>query len=248
MNFLTTESGEIITTEGGLGLEVTQETSNNDIEFFDFSVNLLSALLWQYNNATNLQGILTAKNQWYLENQTQFWNDWYQDVFNLGTANQFGLVVWSIILGLPIYVNSPYDSGAPTWGFGDANGDVNFDNGNFNDSNGTSELLPLETQRLALQIRYFQLVSSGTVPETNRMLKYVFSNYGSAFLRDNYDMTQTYVFEFPVTWDLQYLFNNFDILPRPAGVASNYLDATLECFGFNNFNFNFDNGSLGFGS
>ena len=80
------------------------------------------------------------------------------------------------------------------------------------------------------------------------MLKYVFANYGLAYLRDNHDMTQTYVFNFPVTADLQYLFNNFDLLPRPSGVQSNWIDATIECFGFNSFNYNFDNGLLGFGA
>ena len=58
-------------------------------------------------------------------------------------------------------------------------------------------------------------------------------------------MTQMYVFNFPVTWDLAYLFNNYDILPRPAGVSSSVLDATLVYFGFNDFNDNFDNGNFG---
>lgn len=248
VSFLTTESGQILTTEGGLPIEVTERTSNNDIQLFDFNVNLLQTILWQYNNATNLQGLLNAKNTWYLTNQTQFWNEWFQNVFNLQTADQFGLSVWAIILNLPLYVNTPYNSDAPTWGFGGSNGDVNFDNGNFNDVSGTSELLPVNTQRIALQLRYFQLTSSGTVPEINRMLKFVFANYGMAYLTDNHDMTQTYVFNFPVTWDLQYLFNNYDILPRPSGVRSNYVDATLHCFGFNSFNYNFDNGLLGFGA
>jgi len=57
-------------------------------------------------------------------------------------------------------------------------------------------------------------------------------------------MTQSYIFNFPVTADLAYLFNNFDILPRPAGVGSQWIDNTEEFFGFNNFNYNFDAGIL----
>ncbi len=38
---------------------------NNTIQNFDYSVNLLQALLWQYNEAKNLQGILEAKQTWY---------------------------------------------------------------------------------------------------------------------------------------------------------------------------------------
>jgi Protein of unknown function (DUF2612) len=246
MPFLQTEpGGDILQTESGLGIEVTQATSNDDIQLFDFSINLLQAILWQYNDATNIQGILAEKNAWYIANQQDFWSEWIQNVFNLATANQFGLSVWSVILGLPLYVNAPYDPDAPTWGYGGTNGDVNFDNGNFNDNGGYSFFLPLNTQRIALQLRYFQLVSSGTLPEINRALAYVFASYGSAYLLDNHDMTQTYFFNFPVTWDLAYLFKNYDVLPRPAGVSSSVIDATLVYFGFNTFNDNFDNGNYG---
>lgn len=213
-----------------------------DIERFDFSVDLRRAILWEYNEALNLQGLLNAKNDWYVANQTQFWQNWMTDIFDLQTANQFGLYVWSIILGLPLYVNSPPITSL-IFGF-NGSGGVNFDNGILNDQNGSTELLPMETQRIALRLRYFQLVSSGTVPETNRMLADVFADYGPAWLIDNHDMTQTYIFNFPVTWDLKYLFTNYDILPRPAGVGSGYIDATLKYFGFNSFNYNFDNGTL----
>jgi Protein of unknown function (DUF2612) len=210
------------------------------IQQVDYDVNLLQAILWQYTNATNLQGLLEAKDAWYAANQTAFWQDWYTNVFNLATADQFGLIVWGIILGLPLYVNAvPYEGAVFSF-----DAPVGFDQGILGSENGSAYMLPVETQRLALQLRYFQLTSSGTVPETNRMLAYVFANYGKAWLLDYGDMTQAYVFDFPVTFDLQYLFNNYDILPRPAGVASSYIDNTLEYFGFNSFNFNFDNGIL----
>ena len=212
-----------------------------DIQAFDFSVNLLRASLWQYNDATNLQGLLNAKNTWYLENQTQFWNNWYNDVFNLQTANDFGIKVWGEILGLKLYVN-PTTATGDVFGFDGSDG-FNFDNGILTDY--SSYELPLEIKRIALQLRYFQLVSSGTVPETNRMLKYVFRNYGNAFLYDYGAMKQLYIFNFPVIFDLQYLFNNYDILPRPAGVKSNWYDNTIGYFGFGSTNVNFNNGILG---
>ena len=37
------------------------------------------------------------------------------------------------------------------------------------------------------------------------MLAYVFASYGNVYLIDNHDMTQTYVFNFPVTWDLAFI-------------------------------------------
>lgn len=192
------------------------------IQEFDYTVNVQQALLWQYNEAVNLQAIVKNKQAWYDSNQTQFWENWYRDVFNLQTANIFGLSVWSIILGQPIVFNNAANPGQIPWGFGTNN--VDFTQGNFAGGAGGSYALPLSAARILLQLRAFQLVSSGTVPEINRMLAYVFKNYGPAWLIDNHDMTQTYMFDFTLTADLIYIFNNIDILPRPAGVSSTYVE------------------------
>jgi hypothetical protein len=217
------------------------DEDTGSIQQFDFSVDLLRALLWQYDEASNLQGLLDAKAAWYDANQTAFWESWLVDVFDLRTANDFGLSVWSVILQLPLYTNPPPDLG-PVFGFDTQTG-FNFDNGIFGDSD--TYQLPTETKRLALRLRYFQLTSSGTLPEINRMLAYLFAAYGKAYLIDNHDMTQTYIFNFPVTSDLAYLFNHYDILPRPAGVGSQWIDATLTYFGFAAGDYNFDNGIFG---
>lgn len=188
-----------------------------NIQTFDFSVNLLRALIWQYDNTTNLRGILEKTQAWYDENQKGFWEDWITDVFDLRTANEFGLSVWSIILGQSLYTNFVPTSTGPSWGFGEDN--LNFENGNFANLGG-SNTYSLEISRLLLQLRYFQLTSSGTLPETNRMLKYLFVDYGDAYVVDNQDMTITYMFDFAIPAEMSYMFNNIDILPRPAGVKA----------------------------
>ena len=199
--------------------------------------------MWQYNDAVNIQGLLEAKTAWYEVNQTEFWSSWYDNVFNLETADQFGLIVWGIILGLQLYVNVPPPVDSPIFSFdGSTTGNVNFDNGILSVGGGETHVFPIEIQRLALQLRYFQLTSSGTVPETNRMLKYLFGDQGTAYLLDLGHMAQEYIFEFALSSDLTYLFDNYDILPRPAGVISTYNSNLTEYFGFNSFNYNFDNG------
>lgn len=219
-----------------------------NIQAFDFSVDLLKTILWQYNNAENLQKIVAEKQAWYDANQTEFWGDWLVDVFDLRTANEFGLSVWSIILGLPLFVNTTPDdlTTKPTFGF-DSSFFKNFDRGNFSTTTGDTNNLPLETKRLALQLRAFQLSASGTVPETNRFLAYIFGPLGKAFVVDNHDMTQTYVFTFQIDANLNYLLSNFDLLPRPAGVKNIYkrLDRA-DIFGFDSSFFaNFNNGNFG---
>jgi hypothetical protein len=211
------------------------------IQQFDYSVDLLRALLWQYNEATNLQGLLEDKKSWYDNNQSEFWSNWYRDVFDLQTANDFGLAVWSIILGQPLFVNSGPDD-KPTWGFDPYY--VNFERGNFSSQTGSSHRLKTETARVLLRLRYYNLTGSGTVPEINRALADVFADYGLAYLLDNHNMTQTYIFTFPLSSDLIFLFNYFDILPRPAGVASNYNVLVTESWGFDDHHENFGHGNF----
>lgn len=214
-----------------------------DIQEFNFEVDLLRALLWQYNEAVNLQGLLSAKNTWCETNQTEFWEDWLVNVFDLRTANDFGLGVWSIILGQSLYTSFAPDDTEDAFGFGDNN--QNFDNGIFATITGGNNIYSTETARLLLRLRYFQLVSSGTVPETNRMLKYLFESYGDAYLIDNYDMTQTYILDFAIPSEVRYMLYNTDVLPRPAGVGSQIAEPTDLVFGLGSFNNGFDQGAFG---
>jgi hypothetical protein len=240
---LSDESGDPLLTESGQEILVTPITSNNDIQFFDYAVDLLQAILWQYNNAANIQGLLELKSDWYFANQSQFWNYWFNNVFNLATANDFGLAVWSIILNQPTYINNgPPQSGYPAWGFGQYR--KNFTNGNFQDTNGSTYQLPTEWARLLLQLRYFQLTSAGTVPEVNRELAYLFADFGPAYLQDRLDMTQCYVFDFDMPAALILILQNFDVLPRPAGVQSEYIQGNLITWGFGQYHGNFDNSNF----
>jgi len=190
-----------------------------NVQTFDFSVDLLRAVLWQYNDATRLQALLTQKQAWYDENQETFWTNWVTDVFDLRTANDFGLAVWAIILGVPLTAASAGDAAdKPLWGFG-ANHEV-FGHGNFASSQSSG--LTTEQRRLVLRLRYFQLTTRGTVPEANTFLKALFPDLWPLFVEDNLDMSVNYVFGAPLSSDLQTVLQKFDLLPRPAGVGATY--------------------------
>lgn len=212
-----------------------------DIQQIDFNVDLLRALLWQYTSAENLQALVRQKQDWYNENQKLFWESWIRDVFDLRTANEFGLRVWAIILGQPLFFNKGPDN-KPTWGFGEYY--VNFERGNFSSQTGANFQLSTASARILLRLRYYQLIGTCTVPAINRALKDVFAEYGDVHLADNLDMTQEYIFRFALPSDLVFLFANFDILPRPAGVESSYSVVIEESWGFDEFHENFDNGNF----
>lgn len=191
------------------------------IQEFDFSVDLLKAILWQYNDAVNLQSLLVLKHLWYGENQQQFWIDWYNNVFNLQTANQFGLQVWSIILNIPIIVVvAPPETPKVGIFFGDDH--ENFTNSNFAPARPGSVELTVAQARQLLRMRYFQITTRGAAPEINEFFARLFADDGPVYVRDNLDMTATYVFGFAPSAQLLYVINKYDILPRPAGVAVDY--------------------------
>ena len=64
-----------------------------NIEQFDYSTDLGQVVLWQYDQSTNLTTLINDKQAWLNVNQTQFWQDWFANVFNLAdplTINEFG--------------------------------------------------------------------------------------------------------------------------------------------------------------
>jgi len=218
------------------------------IQEFNYNVDLLKAILWQYNESPNLLSLVTSKQDWYNENQSDFWSSWYTNVFDLQTANLFGLAVWSIILNTPLYVPfEPEPSDKPIWGFNEydpsfpdlENTYTNFFGGNFS-TRGDIIVLNVEEQRFLLRLRYYQLVTRGEVWDINKFLNYLVGSSnigftGQMYALDNLGMDMTYVFSngtFP--FDLLELLLSLDILPRPAGVGvGEVIIGSDVTFGFN---------------
>ena len=210
------------------------------IQEFDYSVDVLRALLWQYEEWPDLQALLSAKQEWFTENQTAFWSNWYTDVFNLKTANEFGCSVWGVILGVALSIGQPGTGARPVWGFGAFN--QNFNHGNFGRDSAGVAGLSLEQKRLVLRLRYWQLTSDGSAPYANRALQDVF---GTGYVLDHGDMTISYVFPDAITSELRQILTEFDLLPRPAGVQVNILINPRNDFGFAPFYNNFNHGAFG---
>lgn len=212
------------------------------IQPFDFSVDLLRAILWQYNDAARLQSLLQQKNAWYADNQADFWSNWVTDVFDLKTANDFGLSVWALILNLPLSVIAPGTGVRVVFGFGINNS--NFGNSNFGRDGDSVITLTTEQRRLLLRLRWFQLISDGTIPHINFALRDVFGA-GFGYVLDHYDMTASYVFSDALSSSVQFVLEQFDILPRPAGVKIDILINPQDVFGFAPYYLNFNNGTFG---
>lgn len=162
-------------------------------------------VFWQYNNSPSINSLVSQKQDWYIENHQNFWQNWITNVLTLSTANDYGLAVWGNLLQTP-----------RTWKI-----------------NGENVTLTTQQYRTLLIARLRLLSIRGTVEEINGILNFLFKNYGKAWVIDNYDMTITYRFNFTLT-DLQLeILRNLTLLPRPAGVEMQVIAVGNDVFGFN---------------
>ena len=215
------------------------------IQPFDPSVNVLPSILWQYENADKFVRLIQSQQAWIDENQNKFWSDWFRDVFDVDTANSFGLSVWARILGVNLSVPTTPTSGNNSWGFG-ANR-RNFGRGNFGRDRSGQINLSLDQQRLVIKLRLAQIIVRPTAYYINEMLESIVNTPGrSVYAYDNLDMEYiVYVFDFAPDSQLRFILENYDLLPRPSGVGVEWIVTSRQAWGFGPNRLNFNNGNFG---
>lgn len=175
-----------------------------DIFEYNPSIDFKKHIFWQYNNAPAINSLVNSKQNWINENQVVFWQDWVGNVLNIATANDFGLAIWGALLGIPRnYI-----------------------------VNGTNTALSREQYRKVILARLKLIHMRGTVPEINALLKFLFSDYGKAYVIDNYNMTLTYRFNFNLSPLQIAVLQTVTLLPRPAGVQITIITLDNKVFGF----------------
>lgn len=175
------------------------------------SVDLLKNIIWQYDGNNVLASLIAQKGAWYNQCHAEFWQNWFQDVFDLRTANDFGLSIWAKILGISFYIPD------------------------------CSIQLTTEQKRFVCRLRYYQLITRCTIPEVNGILKDMFTTAeGKAYALDPNDMSNiTYVFTYQPDSAIATILLKYDLLPRPAAVGINYRVLTYKPFGFGHHYTNF---------
>ena len=210
-------------------------------ESLDLNVNLLRSILWQYENADKLKELVLGQQEWINENHTDFWNNWIRDVFNLKTANAFGLAVWARILNVSLTIERE-ENLEDVFGFGVEH--ANFNNGGFGTAAGAIDNVSVEQARKMLLARYFTLTYAPTVPNINMVLEVLFGE-GAAYVVDSLDMRySTYTFNGEPDYRTRELLKNVDFLPRPAAVGVDFTILPDDAFGFGEHHENFENGGF----
>lgn len=151
-----------------------------------YNGDITQALKWLQSNAPNIQSLVNQKAAWYQQYNDSFWSDWEANVFDISTANQFGILLWCIILGVPSAIFGIYGGGV-SWAYGVNRQNFiysgfdptipakNMTGGNFF-GGGSTTIIDIEEARQALMLRYATLVSNGSIKFINKMLRFVMNN------------------------------------------------------------------------
>lgn len=178
-------------------------------------------ILSQYANSPRIGSILEGWNQ--AIDPSSLVDLWYDNIWDLETAQGYGLDVWGRIVGVDRVLKI---SSSEYFGFSEANDltEEGFNSAPFysGTSSTTNYRLSDEGYRQLIKAKAMANITDGSVTSLNAILMTLFGEQGDAWVQDNGDMTMTYVFNFVPT-DVQVsIIQNSGVLPRPAGVGITY--------------------------
>ena len=149
-------------------------------------------------------------------------------------------MLWARILKVPISKQfKPHNKRA----FGFGRNRANFNNGNFGAREGFKINLTDDMLRMLIKMRYFKLTNQPTLYNINKFLD---ETGFEMYVVDPMDMTHAYyVLTENPNYDLKFLIDEMDFLPRPCGVDIRYVIIGKKSFGFGKHRANFNNGNFG---
>lgn len=178
-------------------------------------------ILSQYACAPSLNTLIAAWNQAF--DPAPLIDQWYARIWNLATAQGYGLDVWGRIVGVQRVLKIPSEN---FLGFAEAQ-DLTaqgFNTVPWYKGTATSSNVSLSDEgfRQLIYAKALANITDGSVLSLNAILMALFAGQGDAWVEDHGDMSMTYVFNFIPT-DVQVsIIQSSGVLPRPAGVAVSY--------------------------
>lgn len=201
--------GQFSIAESPIAASPPSPTGDADGYFFDPWVTVLS----QYANSPIITTLVDLFAQW-LDPKSRF-DQFYALVWDIDTAEGFGLDVWGRILGVnrvlqvPVgdYLGFESDAQARPFGFGIF----------YSGSHLTNNVaLTDDAYRLLLLAKAALNITNASAPAINAILLNLF---GQGYVRDNLDMTITYVFSEALTPVETAIVFQSGVLPKPCGVS-----------------------------
>jgi hypothetical protein len=165
--------------------------------------NVEQTILSQYGNSATITQLIHNMNA-YIDPCADI-DNFYNVVWNVETAEGFGLDIWGRIVGLP---TGRYIYTSPVTVLTDA------------------QFLPL------ILVKALSNISITSSASFNQLLNNLFAGRGRSYVSDQGNMQMRYTFEFtPLPYEVQ-IMTQPGIFLRPAGVQVSILLISLPVFGF----------------
>lgn len=185
-----------------------------------------TTVISQYANSPRLMTLIQNFDS-YID-QTQNFDNFYDLIWNVATAQGYGLDVWGRIVGVSRVVLLP--SANLYFGFEEAiTGSVNSNPWGPGGKGAWYSGVP-NTQNFALSDTAFRLliyakalsnISDGSIKSINQILVTLFPNQGgNAYVTDGQNMTMQYVFNWALTPVQLAIVSQTGVLPKPVGVSA----------------------------
>lgn len=181
--------------------------------FFDWRKTILS----QYDASPVLlsliDGITSA-----LDTQNRI-DQFYENVWDIASAGTFGLDVWGRIVGVSRELTLPGEG--DYLGFAEAESWETYGTGVFWNGGAMTNkyLMPNDVFRRVIMAKAALNITDGSCKSTNAILMALFPGYGNVWVRDNLDMTITFVVSSALSSVDYAIITQSGVIPKPAGVS-----------------------------
>ncbi|BBC80882.1 DUF2612 domain-containing protein [Acetobacter orientalis] len=178
-------------------------------------------VLSQYSCAPTLNALIEAWNQ--TLDPTRLIETWFTNIWNLDTAQGYGLDVWGRIVGVERVLTLSTDS---FFGFAEPQ-DLTLQPFNaapwYSGTQTTSNYrLSDDAFRQLINAKALANITDGSITSLNAILMTLFAGQGDVWVADTGTMTLTYTFNFAPSAVQVSLIQSSGVLMRPAGVRVIY--------------------------
>ncbi|MFK2876880.1 DUF2612 domain-containing protein [Rhodanobacter hydrolyticus] len=200
-------------------------------------IDYQQTILAQYQNSPILTQLIDFFNQWI--DPCDDADGIYEQIWNIQTCNDYGLMVWGKIVNISRNIQIPSD--ILYFGFHEAYTDDSTDPQPFGQApfwtgKPATETYQLSTEayRTLIMVKALANITNCTVPSLNNLLQVLFEGQGRCYVVDTGSMQIRFVFEFELTPVQLAILINSGAVPRPAGVLASVMQiAPSQTFGFN---------------
>lgn len=184
-------------------------------EPFDFQKTIIS----QYDNAASLVQLITNFHGYI--NPSVLIDDFYRLIWNVDTAEGYGLDVWGRIVGVGRQLTIPdpgkyfgFSAAPPDW--------LPFDQAPFYAGAPLTDNFTLtdDAYRVLILVKAAANIARTDIPTLNSLMARLFAGRGRAYVNDLGSMQMRYTFEFYLEPYEFAIITNSGVLPRPTGVGA----------------------------